>query len=99
MDASVQGPVESPAAPEKSRGEIYEGIAFTFCKAATLVLIFQRFALPATAGLTALFYVLAHFHGKRETRCIMRVPLLIAVFWGTVSACAFYLTLRPFFVH
>jgi hypothetical protein len=99
MDASVQGPVESPAAPEKSRGEIYEGIAFTFCKAATLVLIFQRFALPATAGLAALFYLLAHFHGKRETRCIMRVPLLIAVFWGTVSACAFYLTLRPFFVH
>lgn len=85
--ATSECPVE-PALPpggEKSRGEVYEGIAFTFCKAATIILLTQKYALPVAAGLTALFYVLAEVHGKRDTRCVLRSPRLIALLWGTVS--------------
>lgn len=78
------------AAPARTKGEIYEGIAFTFCRAATIILITQKFALPVSAGLAALFYVLAMAHGKKDTRCILRVPLLIAVFWGAISLASFY---------
>lgn len=80
---------------EKTRGEVYEGLAFTFCKAATLMLFLQRFSLPVTAALAAVFFVLAHLHGKQDTRCILRVPLLIAAFWGAVSIAGFYLLFRP----
>ena len=85
-------------APIKTKGQMYEGIAFNFCKAATILLItlpFQKFALPIVAGAAAIFYLLAHFNGQHETRCILRMPLLIAVFWGTISVLSFYLLLRP----
>jgi hypothetical protein len=85
-------------APPKTKGQMYEGIAFNFCKAATILLItlpFQKFALPLVAGAAAIFYLLAHFHGQRETRCILKMPLLIAVFWGSISIVSFYLFLRP----
>jgi hypothetical protein len=41
----------------KSKGEIYEGIAFTFCKAATIILLTQKLALPVAAGAAAVFYL------------------------------------------
>jgi hypothetical protein len=78
-----------------TRGEAYERVAFTFCKAATLILLTQRFALPVASGAAAIFYVLADRHGKRDTRCILRVPLLIAAFWGAVCLVSLYATLRP----
>ena len=77
------------------RGEVYERLAFTFCKAATIILLTQRFALPVASGAAAIFYVLADRHGKRDTRCILRVPLLIAAFWGAVCLVSLYATLRP----
>jgi hypothetical protein len=68
----------------KSKGQIYEGIAFQFCKVATVTLIAGRFALPVAAGLCAVFYVLAVWHGKRDTRCFLKHPLLIAALWAIV---------------
>jgi hypothetical protein len=85
---------EEAGRPQKTKGELYEGIAFTFCKAATIILLTQKFALPVAAGAAALFYILADRHGKKDTRCILKVPLLIAAFWGAISLGSLYLTLR-----
>lgn len=78
-------PTDGAAPREKTRGEVYEGIAFTFCKAATIILFTGPFALPIASGAAAVFYLLAHRAGKHDTRCILRRPLLIAVFWGITS--------------
>ncbi len=83
----------------KTRGEVYEGIAFTFCKVATVVLLAQRFALPLAAGAAAAFYVLAYWQGKKDTRCVARYPLAIATFWGAVAVFSLYLTARPMFLR
>jgi hypothetical protein len=83
----------------KSKGEIYEGIAFTFCKAATIILLTQKLALPVAAGAAAVFYLLADRHGQKDTRCILKRPLLIAAFWGAVCMAWLYLTLRPMLAH
>jgi hypothetical protein len=83
-----------PAPRAKTKGEVYEGIAFTFCKAATIILLTQKFALPVAAGLAAVFYVLADLHGKKDTRCILKIPLLIAAFWGAVAVISLMGILR-----
>lgn len=69
----------------RTKGEVYEGLAFTFCKIATVVLITQRFALLAAATAAALFFGLAYWHGKTDTRCVARYPLAIAAFWAVVA--------------
>ena len=79
----------------KTRGERYESTAFTFCKAATLILITQKFELPVAAGAAAVFYLLAALNGKNDTRCVLPVPLLIAAFWGVVCLVSLYGHLRP----
>jgi hypothetical protein len=71
-------------ATELPAGQRYEKLAFTFCKAATVCLLCGRYALPVAASLAAVFYVAAWRRGVRETRCILRYPLLIAAFWITV---------------
>jgi hypothetical protein len=71
---------------EKSAGEVYEGIAFTFCKAATVALLFGRYALPAAALFCAGFFVVAYAKGARETRCFLGPPLVVAGFWVLVAA-------------
>lgn len=68
-------------AKTKTPGEKLEGVAFTFCKAATICLIAGRFALPVAATLAAALFLAAFLKGQRESRCILRVPLLIAGFW------------------
>ena len=70
-------------------------MAFTFCKAATIILLTQRFALPVASGAAAVFFILADLHGKKDTRCVLRAPLLIALFWGVVCLVSLYGTLRP----
>ena len=90
--------VEPPAAvlgQPPMRGEVYERLAFTFCKAATIILLTQRFALPVAAGAAAVFYILADRHGKKNTRCVLRVPLLIAAIWSAVCVVSLYPILRP----
>jgi hypothetical protein len=88
-------PSASTASHEKSRGEIYEGIAFQFCKVATVALLCGRFALPVASGLCAAFYVLAMVNGKRDTRCVLRHPALIAGLWGVVSVVSLAIILNP----
>jgi hypothetical protein len=91
---------QSPVNPQRRiKGEIYESIAFTFCKAATIILLTQRFALPVAAGAAAVFYILVDVHGKKDTRCILKKPWLIAGFWGTVCVVSLYLILRAMFVR
>ncbi|HSI73026.1 MAG TPA: hypothetical protein VK934_07595 [Fimbriimonas sp.] len=81
----------------KTKGEIYEGIAFQFCKVATVALIAGRFALPVASGLCAVFYVLAIFNGKKDTRCFLKHPGLIAALWAVVCAVSIAVLLNPEF--
>jgi hypothetical protein len=91
---------QTPANPQpRTKGEMYESIAFTFCKAATIILLTQRFALPVAAGAAAAFYILADIHGKKDTRCILKKPWLIAGFWGAVCVVSLYMILRPMLAH
>jgi hypothetical protein len=72
----------------RTKGEVYEGLAFTFCKIATVVLITQRFALLTAAAAAAVFFTLAYRYGKTDTRCVARYPLAIAAFWTVVAVVA-----------
>jgi len=81
----------------KTKGQTFEGIAFTFCKAATLILILQKFALPVVSGAAAVFYLIAFWHGQKESRCILKYSLLIATFWGAVAIVSGYRIFAPYF--
>lgn len=80
---------------QKTTGEKLEGIAFQFCKIATVAFIAGRFTLPIASSLAAALYLAAHLKGKHDTRCILRYPLLIAAFWGTVSVVAWAVAIDP----
>ena len=82
-------------AKPKTPGEKLEGIAFTFCKVATVALIAGKFTLPIASGLASLLYVWAYAKGQRDTRCVLFYPLLIAAFWAIVSAISFWAILEP----
>ena len=64
-------------------GKKYEGWAFTFCKAAFLVLLFQHYSLLILSGLAALFYLLAQSRGVTEWRCWAKPPW-VTLFWSAV---------------
>jgi hypothetical protein len=64
-------------------GKKYEGWAFTFCKAAFLVLIFQKYALFALSGLATIFYIAAQLKGIKEWRCWAKPPY-VTLFWALV---------------
>ncbi|MDQ3815878.1 MAG: hypothetical protein M3347_18370 [Armatimonadota bacterium] len=89
--------IPSPAmtAPVKSKGQVYEGIAFNFCKAATIILFTGPYALLVASGAATIFYLLAHRHGQTDTRCVLKRPLLIAVFWGSICLARLYFHLLP----
>jgi hypothetical protein len=85
----MNAPTALESSDQKTRGDIYEGIAFNFCKIATVLLLLEilrlgRWALPITAGLAAVLFLLAHLYGTRTSRCILKKPLLIAAFWAVV---------------
>ena len=88
-------PAGTAAPPAKSQGEVYEGIAFTFCKAATIILFTGPLALPIAAGAATVFYLLAHRQGQTSSRCILQKPLVIAAFWGAICVVSMALKLRP----
>ncbi len=71
---------------ERTAGQRYEKLAFTFCRAATICLLAGRYALPVAGGLAAAYYLAAYRHGVRESRCVLRYPILIAAFWIAVIA-------------
>ena len=66
-------------------GQRFEGYAFTFCKAAFLVLIFEKYSLLALSGLATLFYVLAQIRGVKDWRCWAKPPW-VTLFWAAVFA-------------
>jgi hypothetical protein len=84
-------PSTIPEASTETIGRQYEGWAFTFCKAAFLALLFGRYTLLMTAGLSTLFYVLAQAKGVREWRCFLKPPW-VTIFWAAifVGQCYFY---------
>jgi len=81
---------------DKARqGEKFEGYAFTFCKAAFLVLIFQRYSLLALSGLATLFYLLASWRGVTRWRCWAKPPY-VTLFWAAIFLWQLWLLLhRP----
>jgi hypothetical protein len=75
---------EATPTPDERQRKL-EGLAFSLCKAATLVLIFQRYAIFVVPVLASVFYFFAYVHGVRKSRCAMRYPLLISAFWACVA--------------
>ncbi len=67
------------------RGKAFENIAFSLCKIALFCLLTQRFALPLAALGASLFFGLAVWNGKHDTKCWAKNPLAIALFWLGVA--------------
>ncbi|HEY3779666.1 MAG TPA: hypothetical protein VGL56_01185 [Fimbriimonadaceae bacterium] len=79
----------------KTPAQKLESTAFTFCKVATVALFAGRYTLPVAGLLSAGLYVAAYIKGQRESRCILKWPLLIASFWILVSAVWLFCYLEP----
>lgn len=99
VHGSVEAVVEEALTGRRPQtpGEQWEGVAFTFCKAATLALVFQlllgpRFVLPAVCLGTAILYVTAFSKGCTSTRCVLKHPALIVGFYAAVAAASLWLT-------
>ena len=80
----------------KTPAEKTEAIAFNWCKVATILALLwllrlDRWALPIAAFTCAALFAAAHFQGARESRCILRKPLLIAAFWSAVGVLWLFL--------
>jgi hypothetical protein len=67
----------------QNQGRIYEGWAFTFCKAALLALIFERYTLLVVSGLSTLFYILASAKGITDFKCWAKPPW-VTIFWAVI---------------
>jgi len=76
------------------RGEGFEKTAFGLCKIALFCLLTQRFALPLAALGAALFFIMAVWHGKRDTKCWAKNPIGIAIFWLCVASLWTFLQLH-----
>ena len=76
------------------QGEKFEGWAFTFCKAAFLVLLCGRFSLLILSGLATLFYLLAAARGVKQWRCWAKPPW-VTLLWAIVFVGDLWLTFAP----
>jgi hypothetical protein len=94
MNAGFTG-LEATNAAVKTPAQKLEGVAFTFCKVATVALIAGRYTLPVAGLFSASLYIAAHFKGQRESRCILKWPLLIAAFWILISTGWLFAVLEP----
>jgi hypothetical protein len=99
MNSITGGSIDTNHRQQRSKGDMYEGVAFTFCKAATLALLFQllagsKYILPAVALGTALLYVLTVLNGRYTTRCILGPPWVIITFWSVVAGAALWFGVR-----
>jgi hypothetical protein len=65
------------------QGRELEGYAFTFCKAAFLALLLQRYTLLTTSAAAATLYVAAARNGVRHWRCFVKPPWVV-VFFGII---------------
>ena len=91
-------PPDATARPN-DKAEHYGNLAVSFCRAGTLILIAQQFALPVIAGAAAFCFALALRHDNKNVRCFPKYPLFIITFWTIVCAVSLYLRLRPMFTH
>lgn len=82
-------PVVDPASARLARGAEIEGWAFTFCKAALIALIFQRFTPVATSGIAVVLYIVAAFYGVKEWRCWVKPPWVVVAL-GIMCAAQTY---------
>ncbi len=73
----MSDPASSAMTPREMRGQDLEGYAFTFCKAAFLAFIFQKFTPIATSGIAVLLYLVAALYGVREWRCFVKPPWVV----------------------
>ncbi len=73
----------------QQQGKKYEGLAFTFCKAAFLILLFGPWALLVVSGLATIYYLLAGWKGVKEWRCWAKPPWVV-IFWLGVFAWQLY---------
>ena len=80
--------------PTSSKAETFDKLAYTFCKAALLVVIARRYALPVASGLAAVFYLLTAYYRKKETNCFLKKPILIAIIWAATCGVSLYFILR-----
>ena len=87
--------IPTPAGAPTTRSDKLEGVAFQFCKIATVSLIAGRFTLPVASGLCSVLYGAAFIFGKRDTRCVLRYPLLLFVVWGLVAVASIAFIVRP----
>ena len=87
--------MQTSEAHRLERGKAVEGWAFTFCKAAFLALLFQRYAVLVLSLLAASLYMVAALYGVREWRCWVKPPWVV-VFFIVVAASQVYLL---FFRH
>jgi hypothetical protein len=76
--------VEGDAERRLARGYELEGYAFTFCKAAFLALVLQRYTLLGTSLAATALYVAAKRDGVTEWRCFVKPPWVVA-FFGVVA--------------
>ncbi len=83
----------------KTKADVYEGIAFTFCKCATVALICGRYTLLVAASAAMAFYLMAHFGGRRTTRCVLGPPIVVAFVWGLVAVASGLILFAPDLVH
>ena len=94
MDTLAQ-PKASLPAEQKTRPQKIEGVAFQFCKVATVALIAGRYTLPVAAGLASVLYAWAWFSGKKDTKCVLKYPLLLTALWGVVAVISITFMLFP----
>lgn len=83
----------------KTKADVYEGIAFTFCKCATVALICGRYTLFVATTCATIFYLMAHFGGRRTTRCVLGPPIIVASVWGLVAIASGFILFAPDLVH
>ena len=80
--------------PRRQRGEMVEGWAFTFCKAAFLALLFGKYTLLATAGIATALYLYAAASGVREWRCFVKPPWVVIAMAGIAAFQVYWMFFR-----
>lgn len=83
---------------KQQQGRRYEGWAFTFCKAAFLVLLFQKYSLLVLSGLATIFYLLAAHKGVKEWHCWAKPPWVM-LFWGGIFLIEAWRHFGHYFTH
>ncbi len=84
--------VETPK--DAGQKDAWESLAFQFCKIATFALVFQKYTFFAATVLAALTYWYVFLRGVKTTRCVLKKPLIVAIFWTLIAPIAAYFTFR-----